>query len=207
MKLKGISTPYLDPLEISDDFYNEWKMTLVLTIPPPHPRNGNHSFFIISSLMASLSPVLCSSVRVSGADSDYSNSSTESSELSTESSELLKESSELSTESSELSTKSSELSTSQQSPLNSQQNPLNSQQNPLEISTESSEISTESSEISTDSSDISNFDSTPGCCGGESFTDPLCNDVPNDPQGGLGCKACGVQDCRRCGGSVYIPCP
>ena len=123
----------------------------------------------------------------------YSNSSTESSELSTESSEL--------------STKSSELSTSQQSPLNSQQNPLNSQQNPLEISTESSEISTESSEISTDSSDISNFDSTPGCCGGESFTDPLCNDVPNDPHRGLGCKACGVQDCRRCGGSVYIPCP
>ena len=140
--------------------------------PSPRPRNGNHLVFIISTLMASLSPVLCSS-----------------------------------SESSELSTKSSELSTSQQSPLNSQQNPLNSQQNPLEISTESSEISTESSEISTDSSDISNFDSTPGCCGGESFTDPLCNDVPNDPQGGLGCKACGVQDCRRCGGPVYIPCP
>ena len=75
--------------------------------PSPRPRNGNHLVFIISTLMASLSPVLCSSVRVSGADSDYSNSSTESSELSTESSELLKESSELSTESSELSTESS----------------------------------------------------------------------------------------------------
>ena len=48
---------------------------------------------------------------------------------------------------------------------------------------------------------------SPGCCGGESFTDLLCNDVPNDPHGGLGCKACGVQDCRLCGGPVYIPCP
>ena len=48
---------------------------------------------------------------------------------------------------------------------------------------------------------------SPGCCGGDSFTDLLCNDVPNDPHGGLGCKACGVQDCRLCGGPVYIPCP
>ena len=62
MKLKGISTPYLDPLEISDDFYNEWKMTLVLTIPPPHPRNGNHSFFIISSLMASYIHIIITGV-------------------------------------------------------------------------------------------------------------------------------------------------
>merc|ERR1711874_944013 len=31
-----------------------------------------------------------------------------------------------------------------------------------------------------------------GCCGPHSFPDPLCNDVPNDPHGGLGCKACGI---------------
>ena len=50
MKLKGISTPYLDPLEISDDFYNEWKLTLVLS---PLPLwNGNfHSTSIFSTLM------------------------------------------------------------------------------------------------------------------------------------------------------------
>lgn len=46
-----------------------------------------------------------------------------------------------------------------------------------------------------------------GCCGPQSFPDPLCNDVPNDPNGGLGCKACGIQDCRLCGEDVYIACP
>ena len=48
---------------------------------------------------------------------------------------------------------------------------------------------------------------SPGCCGPQSFPDPLCNDPPNDPHGGLGCKACGIQDCRLCGQGVYIPCP
>jgi len=48
----------------------------------------------------------------------------------------------------------------------------------------------------------------PGCCPGtESFTDPLCNDPTTDPHGGLGCDACGIQDCRICGGDIYIPCP
>merc|ERR1719188_1872961 len=48
----------------------------------------------------------------------------------------------------------------------------------------------------------------PGCCPGtESFTDPLCNDPTTDPHGGLGCAACGIKDCRICGGDIYIPCP
>merc|ERR1711971_1140632 len=46
------------------------------------------------------------------------------------------------------------------------------------------------------------------CCPGtESFMDPLCNDPPTDPYGGLGCNACGIQECRICGGDVYISCP
>ena len=45
-----------------------------------------------------------------------------------------------------------------------------------------------------------------GCCGDKSFTDARCNDVPNDPYGGLGCNGCGIQDCRLCGEGPYIPC-
>jgi len=44
------------------------------------------------------------------------------------------------------------------------------------------------------------------CCGSRSFTDARCNDVPNDPYGGLGCNGCGIQDCRLCGEGPYIPC-
>ena len=45
-----------------------------------------------------------------------------------------------------------------------------------------------------------------GCCQGEqSVTDPSCNDIPHDPWGGLGCDACGIQDCRFCGdGWAYL---
>ena len=46
-----------------------------------------------------------------------------------------------------------------------------------------------------------------GCCGSHSFTDPLCNDPGSDPNGGLGCAGCGIQDCRLCGEGPYIPCP
>ena len=35
----------------------------------------------------------------------------------------------------------------------------------------------------------------------------ICSDPTTDPHGGLGCKACGVQECRLCGEGVYIPCP
>ena len=45
-----------------------------------------------------------------------------------------------------------------------------------------------------------------GCCGPNSFTDPRCLDIPNDPNGGLGCAGCGVMDCRLCGEGPYIPC-
>ena len=41
-----------------------------LDYPPSPSPEWKPFIFIISSLMASLSPVLCSSVRVSGADSD-----------------------------------------------------------------------------------------------------------------------------------------
>jgi len=48
---------------------------------------------------------------------------------------------------------------------------------------------------------------TKGCCGEHSFVDSLCDDIPNDPNGGLGCNGCGVHNCRICGEGPYIPCP
>ena len=33
-----------------------------------------------------------------------------------------------------------------------------------------------------------------------------CLDIPNDPNGGIGCDGCGVMDCRLCGEGPYIPC-
>ena len=39
----------------------------------------------------------------------------------------------------------------------------------------------------------------PGCdCDGAMF-DKRCSDPANDPYGGLGCMACGKNDCRYCG--------
>ena len=46
-----------------------------------------------------------------------------------------------------------------------------------------------------------------GCCGDHSFEDPQCDDIPNDPNGGLGCNGCGIHNCRLCGEGPYIPCP
>merc|ERR1712045_358141 len=44
------------------------------------------------------------------------------------------------------------------------------------------------------------------CCGDDSVVDDYCNDPSTDPYDGLGCNACGIQNCRVCGVAGYIDC-
>ena len=46
-----------------------------------------------------------------------------------------------------------------------------------------------------------------GCCSDNSVIDSRCLDTTTDVHLGLGCNACGIQDCRLCGTGIYITCP
>ena len=44
-----------------------------------------------------------------------------------------------------------------------------------------------------------------GCCGDKTITDNRCNNPGSDPNGGLGCNACGIRNCRFCGFAQFSP--